>query len=105
MSPDYRNIPYWIQGGIGLHTAAAARAAGATEVVLCEQLWLTEESPFSLKERKVWERLDGTETTCIGQGDEWFRCFSRSGRTKLCNLEPSLEKGSNRSAELNSYLT
>jgi acyl transferase domain-containing protein/NAD(P)H-dependent flavin oxidoreductase YrpB (nitropropane dioxygenase family)/NAD(P)-dependent dehydrogenase (short-subunit alcohol dehydrogenase family) len=97
-------VPYWIQGGIGLHTAAAAKVAGAAGVVLCEQLWLTYESPFSLTERKVWERLDGSETTCIGQEAEWFRFFSRSGQVKLRNLELSLAKGSKWVEELTSYL-
>ncbi|MFQ6115455.1 MAG: beta-ketoacyl synthase N-terminal-like domain-containing protein, partial [bacterium] len=80
-------IPYWIQGGIGLNTACAARLSGAAGVVLCEQLWLTEESPCPSEERNTWTQLDGSETTCVGADDEWFRFYSHSGREKLRKLE------------------
>src|SRR5262245_3904398 len=59
-------IPYWIQGGIGPHTAAAAFLAGVTGVVLGEQVWLAEEAPFDGAERLAWEKLDGSETVYLG---------------------------------------
>ncbi|WP_072016340.1 hypothetical protein [Neosynechococcus sphagnicola] len=37
--------PVYVQGGIGIHAAAACRAAGAAGVVLDDQLWLMPESP------------------------------------------------------------
>ncbi len=40
------SIPFWLQGGIGPDTAAAALLGGAAGVVLGEQLWLAAESPF-----------------------------------------------------------
>ncbi len=43
---DALHIPYWVRGGIHPHTAPAATLAGATGVVLSEQLWLTRESPL-----------------------------------------------------------
>ena len=39
-------IPFYVQGGIGVHTAAACRAAGAAGVVLDDTLWLMPESPL-----------------------------------------------------------
>ncbi|NIR47380.1 erythronolide synthase, partial [candidate division KSB1 bacterium] len=86
-------LPFSIQGGIGPNTAAAARLAGATGVVLCEQLWLTEESPFSKEDREIWAKLDGSETTCVGKDDEWFRFYSHSGRKKLRELDTNSVNG------------
>ncbi len=86
-------IPYWIQGGIGLHSAAAAMQAGATGVVLCEQLWLADESPFTnTLHKKAWGQMDGSETVLIGPENKLFRLFSRSGRGKLKELEQLLVK-------------
>ncbi|MDD5581174.1 MAG: SDR family NAD(P)-dependent oxidoreductase [Methylobacter sp.] len=84
-------VPYWIQGGIGLHSAAAAMQAGATGVVLCEQLWLADESPFAnILYKKAWSQLDGSEAVLFGPEDRLFRLFSRSGRGKLKELEQAL---------------
>jgi NAD(P)H-dependent flavin oxidoreductase YrpB (nitropropane dioxygenase family) len=41
---EIKSIPVWVQGGIGLHTAAAVKALGATGVVLDSQLALFPES-------------------------------------------------------------
>jgi acyl transferase domain-containing protein/NAD(P)H-dependent flavin oxidoreductase YrpB (nitropropane dioxygenase family)/NAD(P)-dependent dehydrogenase (short-subunit alcohol dehydrogenase family)/acyl carrier protein len=81
------DIPYWIQGGMGLHTAAAACLAGTAGIVLCEQLWLAEDSGFGAKERKTWEQFDGSETTCLSHGQLHFRCWSRLGAGKVRELE------------------
>ncbi len=86
-------IPYWVQGGVGLHTAAAAFLAGASGIVLCEQLWLTEETPFSEPEMEMFARLDGGETVCIGSGDVFFRCFCRSGRERVREVEMIIASG------------
>ncbi len=55
--------PYWVRGGIGLHSAAAVVAAGARGVVLDGALWLARESPLSSQERDLVGRLDGGETS------------------------------------------
>ncbi len=81
------DIPYWIQGGISPHTAAATCLAGAAGIVLCEQLWLAEEGPFSPEEQRIWSRLDGSETVLVGQDDKMFRVYSRAGRSKLHEME------------------
>ncbi len=59
-------LPIWIQGGIGLHTAAACYAAGAAGIVLDSQLALTRESPLPEHVKKQMRRMDGSETLCVG---------------------------------------
>jgi acyl transferase domain-containing protein/NAD(P)H-dependent flavin oxidoreductase YrpB (nitropropane dioxygenase family) len=87
------SLPYWVQGGIGLDTAAAAFLAGAAGVVLCEQLWLASESPLDQPERRQWAQLDGSETVCVGTGGPKFRFFSRSGSKAVDELHRSLASG------------
>jgi acyl transferase domain-containing protein/NAD(P)H-dependent flavin oxidoreductase YrpB (nitropropane dioxygenase family)/NAD(P)-dependent dehydrogenase (short-subunit alcohol dehydrogenase family) len=55
------DIPWWLCGGVGFHSLAAALLAGAAGVVLHEQLWLLEEAPFDEEQRTLWRRLDGGE--------------------------------------------
>ncbi len=58
-------IPYWIQGGIGIHTAAAAFVAGAQGIVLDSQLALLEESKIEPDLKAIIKNMDGTATsTC-----------------------------------------
>ncbi len=59
------SLPVWAQGGIGVHTAAAAIAGGATGVVLDSQLALLSESSLSA-EHKAWVRsADGSESRIV----------------------------------------
>lgn len=87
------NIPYWVQGGIGPNTAAAAFLSGATGVVLSEQLWLAAESPFDAGQRRQWGQLDGSETICVGEGPLQFRFFNRSGSKAVHELHQTLKSG------------
>jgi len=81
-------IPYWVQGGVGLRGAAAAILAGAAGVVLREQLWLTEDSPFKGDPQAApWKQCDGSETVLLEDGERSFRLYSRSGRSKLAELK------------------
>lgn len=84
---DKIGVPYWIQGGVGLHGAAAAVFAGAAGVVFREQLWLTAESPFSEQEKKAWAHCDGSETFLLATSSGHYRFFARSGRSRLQELE------------------
>jgi acyl transferase domain-containing protein/NAD(P)H-dependent flavin oxidoreductase YrpB (nitropropane dioxygenase family)/NAD(P)-dependent dehydrogenase (short-subunit alcohol dehydrogenase family)/acyl carrier protein len=71
------DLPVWVQGGIGLHTIAAAYVAGAVGVVLDQQLLLTRESCLPDALKKAIARMDGSETQCLG--DEWgagYRLFA-----------------------------
>ena len=60
------DAPVWVQGGIGLHTAAAAIAGGARGVVLDAQLALVRESGLKPAVRQFLSGLDGSETVVIG---------------------------------------
>ncbi len=87
-------IPYWIQGGIGLHSAPTAMLAGATGVVLGEQLWLAAESPLAQSDSsRTWRQLDGSETILLGPEETPFRLFGRAGRDKLRELEQRVTRG------------
>lgn len=87
-------IPYWIQGGVNMRSAAAAVLSGARGVVLAEQLWLTEEGPSaSADQRRLWSQFDGSETIVAGRGSELFRLSGRHGRGKLREIEVAVAKG------------
>ncbi|CAN5414350.1 hypothetical protein BH10CYA1_BH10CYA1_01840 [soil metagenome] len=71
-------IPFYAQGGIGVHTAAAAYVAGAVGVVLDSQLLFSKESSLPLELKQKIANLDGTETSVITVGDELYRFFAKS---------------------------
>ena len=62
-----QTLPVYVQGGIGVHTAAACRAVGAAGVVIEEQLWLMPESPFSPERKQMFRQLTGQETILLGE--------------------------------------
>ena len=73
------SLPFWVQGGVGPHTAAACLAAGARGVVLDSQLLLTRESPLGDAARKRIAGLDGGETVVLGARlGEAVRVFGRA---------------------------
>ncbi|MHB1422621.1 MAG: SDR family NAD(P)-dependent oxidoreductase [Gemmataceae bacterium] len=77
---EVRKLPFYAQGGIGLHTAAACVAAGAAGVVLDNQLLLTRESPLSEQARTRLTAFDGSETQCVTDArGVSYRCFTRPG--------------------------
>ena len=59
-------VPVWARGGIGLHTAAGAVAAGARGVVLDGQLSLVRETNLPAATRAAIAAMDGSETRVIG---------------------------------------
>ncbi|MDY7012278.1 MAG: 6-deoxyerythronolide-B synthase, partial [Cyanobacteriota bacterium] len=59
--------PVYVQGGIGLHTAAACRAVGAAGVILDDRLWLMPESAFPLEWQTLLNSLSGQETLVLGE--------------------------------------
>jgi acyl transferase domain-containing protein/NAD(P)H-dependent flavin oxidoreductase YrpB (nitropropane dioxygenase family)/NAD(P)-dependent dehydrogenase (short-subunit alcohol dehydrogenase family) len=72
------NLPIWVQGGIGLHTAAACYVAGAAGVVLDNQLLLTDESPLPDSIQTRLRAMDGSEAVCVGGSfDAPFRAYLR----------------------------
>ena len=72
------DVPVWIQGGVGLHTASACFLAGAAGGVLDSQLLLTRESPLPEHVRARIASMDGSETVCLGSAaGASFRAYSR----------------------------
>jgi acyl transferase domain-containing protein/NAD(P)H-dependent flavin oxidoreductase YrpB (nitropropane dioxygenase family)/NAD(P)-dependent dehydrogenase (short-subunit alcohol dehydrogenase family) len=68
-------IPVWSQGGIGLHTAAAAIAGGAHGVVLDSQLALLNESTLNTDIKQAVRAMDGSETRLLGG----YQLYNRPG--------------------------
>jgi acyl transferase domain-containing protein/NAD(P)H-dependent flavin oxidoreductase YrpB (nitropropane dioxygenase family)/NAD(P)-dependent dehydrogenase (short-subunit alcohol dehydrogenase family) len=86
-------LPVWVQGGIGLNTAAACVAAGAAGVVLDSQVLLARESPLLESARKRLATFDGSETVCLGEqlGDA-YRVYSRPGLAAVEELHKEEER-------------
>ena len=63
------DLPVWVQGGIGRHTAAAAVAGGAAGVVVDSQVALLRECASSLPRpiRSAIAAMDGSETRVVGE--------------------------------------
>lgn len=85
------DLPVWVQGGIGLHTAAACYAAGAAGVVLDAQLWLTRESPLPEPVKQAIAAMDGSETLCLASDlAQAFRVYNRRGAPVLDRLHAQM---------------
>ncbi len=63
---ERQTLPVYVQGGIGIHTVAACRAAGASGVVLDDQLWLMPESPLPSEWQRYLSNLSGQEAIALG---------------------------------------
>lgn len=63
---DELDLPIWAYGGIGLHTAAAFRAAGAAGIIMDEQLALTRESTIPDEIARYLNRTTPPETIVLG---------------------------------------
>lgn len=73
-------LPVFAQGGIGIHTAAACKIAGAQGVVLDWQLALVRESKLPLSLKVKLSRMDGTEPQIFtGPDRQMWRVYSRAG--------------------------
>jgi hypothetical protein len=77
--------PIWVQGGVGLSTAAACYAGGASGVLLDAQLFLTAESPLPEEVKKTIARMDGGEPSFICQSAP-YRAYCRHGSPLLAQL-------------------
>ncbi|PPE75747.1 hypothetical protein C3942_02310 [Solimonas fluminis] len=81
-------LPLFVQGGIGVHSAAACRAAGAAGVVLDDQLLLLAESPLPPQQQAEFARLNGAETRLFGElVDQSCRVYARPGSPALKQAE------------------
>ncbi|MBI4578847.1 MAG: nitronate monooxygenase, partial [Planctomycetes bacterium] len=85
-------LPIYAWGGVGLHTAAACRAAGAAGVVLDWQLALTRESPLPECLKRRIAAMDGSETVAVpGPGGELVRLYHCPGMTARDHLRATAE--------------
>jgi acyl transferase domain-containing protein/NAD(P)H-dependent flavin oxidoreductase YrpB (nitropropane dioxygenase family)/NAD(P)-dependent dehydrogenase (short-subunit alcohol dehydrogenase family) len=66
-------LPVFAQGGIGLHTAAACCAAGASGVILDTQFLLCREAPLTTEVRHFISRMDGSEPRLFS-GESGVEC-------------------------------
>jgi len=83
-------LPIWVHGGIGAHSAAACAVAGAAGMVLDGQLALTKESQLPDDVKAGIARMDGSETVCVQQ----WRLYARPGgkaAEELRRLETTLD--------------
>ena len=80
--------PIYVWGGIGPHTAAACRIAGAAGVVLDWQLSLTRESPLPTEMKHRLACMDGSETVVVkGQDGKQLRLYDQPGMSAKDRLE------------------
>ncbi len=88
-----QSMPVIVQGGIGVHTAAACRAAGAAGVILDDQLWLMPESPLPVKWQQHLTNLSGSEAILIGERlNASCRVLSRPGFAVINQLQQLAEQ-------------
>nr|NCR73224.1 acyltransferase domain-containing protein [Microcystis aeruginosa LG13-12] len=87
-----QSLPVYAQGGIGIHTAAGCRAAGAAGVVLDDQLWLMPNSPLPEKIKNHLKNLNGQEAISIGERlGKSCRVLSRPGLKAVTALQKLAE--------------
>ncbi|MHA4809439.1 SDR family NAD(P)-dependent oxidoreductase [Flavitalea flava] len=70
---EVKDIGIWVQGGIGVHTAAALMACGAAGIVLDSQFLLFPECRTSGEIKKWLEKLSGSETKVVNHYRSWTR--------------------------------
>jgi len=88
------NVPVWVHGGVGLHTAAACYVAEAAGAVFDAQLLLARESPLPEAVKTKIAAMDGSETVCLGASvGETYRVYHQSGTAAVAavrNAEDSI---------------
>ena len=85
--PD-STLPVWVRGGIGIHSAAALRAAGAAGIVLDWQLGLAFESDLPHTVRARLRTLSGGDTAVLTPviGGPGWRAYGFVGETNFDSL-------------------
>lgn len=87
MADSDLDLPVWVCGGIGLHTAPAVVAGGAAGVVLDTQLSLLSESDLPEGTAATVRTVDGSETAVI-EGWRGLRRGRIRGETARTRTEP-----------------
>jgi acyl transferase domain-containing protein/NAD(P)H-dependent flavin oxidoreductase YrpB (nitropropane dioxygenase family) len=87
------SLPVYVHGGIGLHTAAACRAAGAAGVVLDDQLLLMPESFLPEDKKQLIRQLNGQETVVVGERiGKGLRVLARRGFNSVAKLQQQADQ-------------
>ena len=89
-------LPIMVRGGIGVHAAAACRAAGAHGVVLDDCLLLLQESPLPLPLQTELARLNGAECKLLGERlEQPLRVYGKpsSGALKAAEADDRAAEG------------
>jgi acyl transferase domain-containing protein/NAD(P)H-dependent flavin oxidoreductase YrpB (nitropropane dioxygenase family)/NAD(P)-dependent dehydrogenase (short-subunit alcohol dehydrogenase family) len=81
--PEAHDVPVWCQGGMGLHSAAAAMVAGARGIVLDSQLALLHESTLPAQIKAAVQAMDGSEIRVLGG----YHIYSRPGTEAAQHVE------------------
>nr|WP_320191579.1 SDR family NAD(P)-dependent oxidoreductase [uncultured Desulfobacter sp.] len=77
------DIPYFVHGGVGFHTAPGFFAAGAAGLVLDAQLYLAQDAPVSMAFKEALGKMEETDTVILdGDGNTQHRVFAKPG-TKI----------------------
>jgi malonyl CoA-acyl carrier protein transacylase len=77
------DVPYFVHGGVGFHTAPGFFAAGAAGLVLDAQLYLAQDSPVSGAFKEALGKMEETDTVVLdGGGNTQHRVFAKPG-TKI----------------------
>jgi len=73
-------LPLFVHGGVGWHTAAGLFAAGANGVVLDNQLYLTRQAPVADAFRATIAKIEENDSVVIGRAlGSPYRFFSKLG--------------------------
>lgn len=101
-------VNLFVRGGIGINTAGAFRATGASGVVLDDQLWLMPESPFLENFKKYFRNVSGQEAIPLGENiGITCRVFSKPGLEAVETLKSLLksieEKSQSSNEEMNEW--
>ncbi|MGM0643067.1 MAG: SDR family NAD(P)-dependent oxidoreductase [Thermodesulfobacteriota bacterium] len=82
------SLPVFVQGGVGMHTAAGMFAAGVSGVVLDSQVLLSDEAPVSDNFKTLLRSLDGNDSTEITTGKgPIYRVFAKLGTKVVKELK------------------
>lgn len=101
-------VKLFVRGGIGINTAGAFRAIGASGVVLDDQLWLMPESPFIDNLNNYFRNVSGQEAIPLGENiGITCRVFSKPGLEAVEKLKILLksieEKNQNPDEEIKEW--
>ncbi len=82
------DFPIFVQGGVGMYTAAGMFAAGVCGVVFDSQVWLSEEAPISENLKKLVLSLDENDSTQIKtDSNNIYRVFAKIGTKVVKDLK------------------